>query len=167
MATWIRLLQIAYRCQCAKVAISLQYECWDDYYSDCQGLWKAQYEEFGDKRVEFGPNVPSYQFLFKAGVLRILTARDEGQMIAYVIAILHRHMHYKLQVATLDTVYIDPSRRKSKLLIRLLDRLEKDLRIAGVEKIVMVSPVENPLARLFKRLGFREEAVMYHKLLGG
>jgi hypothetical protein len=87
----------------------------ESFFKEAQELFVKHYEEIAERTdvIKFDPNVERYRELFKAGIIEIHTARDDGNLIGYNVWFVMNHLHYKSSLtATSDILYIAPEFRK-------------------------------------------------------
>jgi|FreactcultureFD7_1027221.scaffolds.fasta_scaffold00730_3 hypothetical protein len=96
----------------------------------------------------------SFEALEKAGQLYILTARDDGELIGYVAAILRPHFHSKkTRSAYVDAIFLSKNARKNNVGIRLIQMT--DTALSGLADFVYwhIKPEKN-FAPILKRIGY-------------
>ncbi|KQP36142.1 GNAT family N-acetyltransferase [Pseudorhodoferax sp. Leaf274] len=107
-----------------------------------------------------------YAQLDDAGALHIVTARNDGALIGYHVAIVSGHLHYASTLHGITDVYwIAPEYRQGFTGIRLFQRVEKEMRALGVKKLFTGTKVHLDMSKLFERLGYRRVEYLYAKIL--
>lgn len=105
-----------------------------------------------------------------ADMLQIVTARDDGRMVGYVVhIIIPQHHHYAMKMAVDDFYYMSASHRGSGMGKRMVLFAEAALRERGVdrvmyhERLVGDTARAGNLARFFASLGFRRHETVWIK----
>lgn len=107
-----------------------------------------------------------YDALDEAGVLHIVTAREDGVLIGYHVAIVSTHLHYKSTLHGItDVYYIAPAKRQGFTGIRLFQTVEKELKTLGVKKLFTGTKLHLDLGRMFERLGYKPVERLYAKII--
>ena len=148
--------------------ITYQVENWDSYYSDCQELWKEHYDEIAvDKeRMEMAPDVSFYQVCEDAGMLSILTARQNGKMIGYFLFIVRPHPHYRnVLCAFEDAYFMSKSCRKGMAGVRLIAEAEKVAKARGAKKLCVFTKMFKDLGKIYERRGYKLTDHVYWRWL--
>jgi hypothetical protein len=129
------------------------------------------YEEIAEDKSIIGPLDPdfdAYQDLENKDKLRILTARENGKLIGYYIAILGKSLHYKTIIGAAEDIhYIAPEHRKGTVGIRLLVEAEKMIRAARATLTMAKTKVAHDHGLIFERLGYRPFERVFVKVLKG
>ena len=107
-----------------------------------------------------------YDALDESGGLQIITARRDGVLIGYHVAILSTHLHYKSTLhGFTDVYYIAPEARHGITGMRLFQRVEQEMRARGVKKLFTATKLHLDQGPLFERLGYAPIERMYAKIL--
>ncbi|MGA8366852.1 MAG: GNAT family N-acetyltransferase [Candidatus Acidiferrales bacterium] len=120
-----------------------------------------------DKVIPWELNLDSYEKLEMAGLLHVVTARVEGRIVGYHIAVLGPHLHYKSAglMAFEDVYFILPEFRVGGTGTQLFIFTEESLRERGITKWFLACKVGKDHSKLFKALGFRLSDYCFTKLL--
>lgn len=112
-------------------------------------------------------NVEGYLTLEKLGFLKIVVARDDGNFVGYVLAVLTPSLQYRNEKwATSDGIWLAKDHRRPRVVFRMLNFLEAGLRRCGVVRCVIGAPGEgHPLARVLRFRGYRLRAAYYERSL--
>jgi GNAT superfamily N-acetyltransferase len=114
------------------------------------------------------PDWPVYEAMERLGKLWVLTARDRGVLIGYVVMMLSRHLHYRtLLVATDDIRFLHPDYRRGWTGYRMIVMTEKAMAALGVRKCVLRTKFLLDHGKLFERRRFVKEDIVYSKILEG
>ena len=150
--------------------LTFHVEAFSDAIEDALPLLLDHYNEIAlnKETTPFDPSWEQYWTLEQAGVLHIVTARDEGKLVGYsAYILLKRNLHYALSVAESDIFYLAPEYRKGLNGARMLKFAEDSLRALGVQRIVTKTKLtpEHDLGPLLERLGFAPIERVYVKVL--
>lgn len=112
-------------------------------------------------------DVPMYLRFESAGALVVVTARDDGVLVGYVVAIMFPKMqHHGVLAAQTDGVWLAPSHRRPRVLARMIAFLEAGLRVRGVVECgIGAQNEDHPLARVLVSLGYRRRSVYFDRRL--
>ncbi len=128
-------------------------------------LFRSHYEEialFRD-RIELNPDWQRYRNAEAAGLLKILTARDEaGVLVGYHIGMLMPHPHYVKHVMLFtDIFFLVRAEREGLAGVRFLRAILEHAREIGAEHLVMGTKLHKDLGNIFERLGGLETDRMF------
>lgn len=149
--------------------ITFQLESWSDYFRDCQDLWVEHYNEIAlDKeRMEMRPDIEAYQRLEATGQLQILTARDSGIMVGYLLTVIRPHMHYAGVLCGFeDSYFLSKDHRRGMVGVKLIREGIKQMKFAGVKKCFFMTKAFLDMGRIFERLGFSKSDIVYAAWIG-
>ena|SRR5882724_1826181 len=130
-------------------------------------LLQADWEENGVDRAKVPLNFDYNRYLDYdlTAILQIVTARDEGVLVGYVMAFVHPHIdHAGMGWAILTWYWLFPEYRHGGIGRGMLEGMLGFLREARVS---VVEASEKVAAKhgLFERLGFSPVDTIYRKLL--
>jgi N-acetylglutamate synthase-like GNAT family acetyltransferase len=107
-----------------------------------------------------------YAELDEIGALHIVTARRNGLLIGYHVAIVSGHLHYKSTLHGITDVYwLAPECRHGVTAMRLFQAVERELKAVGVRKLFTATKLHLDQGPLFERLGYRPVERLYAKLI--
>jgi GNAT superfamily N-acetyltransferase len=150
--------------------ITFQQEPFAHLIRDGQAIFQAHYDELAvhKDQVPLGMDFDLYLDMEKRGVLHSLTARKDGQLIGYYIALIvshHPHNKDAGPVSTTDMFYIASAHRKGGAGAKLLMAAEKMLRAKGVQKATISTKVKMPNKELLEALGWENTDIVFQKVL--
>lgn len=100
------------------------------------------------------------------GLLKIFTARDEGELIGYVVVVITPDIHSKGNfLASDDGFFVKREYRKHGHGTRLLQFAETCLKEDGFATFHVSSTMMNPIDDLLLRVGYKEIERKYEKVL--
>lgn len=115
--------------------------------------------------VQNDPDIDTYRIMEARGALHVYVARRAGQIVGYVSYIVHRNLHYNLQCASQDLLYLHPENRKGRAGLMLIKFSEEDLKNMGVDVITQHTKDIRNLSGLFSYLGYRPMDTIFYKRL--
>ena len=140
--------------------ITYQVEDFMDCYEEAIPLLVAHYDEIANfKEVKvFDPDIEKYHQLNNMGMLRILTARDDGILVGYFVSMVMPSLHYKnLTTALNDILYVDPKYRGTTVAYRLFKTAIQDLKENTQTQMVQIHmKIEYPFRELLSKIGFEK-----------
>jgi len=150
--------------------LRFQTETWDDLWRDGQDIFPVHYRELSlhQDRVPLGMDDELYRGMEARGNLHVLTAREDGRLVGYYLAIViknHPHNKDAGKVANCDMFYMLPEFRKGGAGAKLILMAEKSLREKGVTKVSMSVKLHQNHGRLLEALGWEATDLMFQKLL--
>ena len=149
--------------------ITFQIEKFSDVYVEALPLLEAHYEEIATyKEVKaLNPDVWRYLEIEEKGILRIMTARDDGVMVGYFVSMIMPSLHYKdCSTAINDILYVHPEYRGGTLAYRLFKKALQDLKENTGANLVMIHmKIKHPFRELLTKLGFAQTEENWEKVL--
>jgi hypothetical protein len=145
-------------------AISYQVEKLSTSREEALPLLERHYEEIAQfKDVQkLDPDWDSYTTLERNGNLWILTVRDNGVLVGYMVMVISRARHYKtLLMAAEDIHFLLPEYRKGLTGYRMIAKTLQAMRDKGVGMITMRTKADKSHAALFERLGGQLQDLVY------
>lgn len=108
-----------------------------------------------------------YLQLDLVGILQIVTARDDGLLVGYVLGFTNPHVsHTTTNWCILDWYWLYPSYRGAGIGRALMEATLKLMQALGV-KVVQGSEKADKKHGLFEKLGFKATDIAYRKILEG
>ena len=153
----------------------LQYavETWAQYRPDAEPLWRDHWQEIAldQDTIPLVCDHARYAELDAQGHLHIVTARDDGRLVGYMLGVLlPGHLHYATTPHYhMDVLYLQPGWRKGLAGYRLLQAVERTVqaRVGGLVKLVLGTKNHYDLGVLYTRLGYTEIERHFAKVLKG
>ena len=149
--------------------IDFKEEQFADVIDDIKPLLEKHWEEVAlDKEViKLNPDYDMYKKLCALELMRIITARADGQLVGYCIVTVKHHLHYKDSLTAVnDIFFIDPAHREGSTGIKLFKSVEAILKGYGVQRLVMNTKTHRDVGVLFERMGYKETERVFTKLIG-
>lgn len=148
--------------------ITYQEESFKDVIGDIVPLLNDHYEEIAQDKdvIKLNPDYEMYQRLCDAGVMRIITARNETELVGYCICVIKLHLHYKDSLTALnDIFFIKKEYRKGLIGVKLFIKTEEILKKYGVQRVIMNTKIHHDVGAIFDRLGYTETERVFTKII--
>ena len=145
-------------------AITYQVETLAATREEALPLLDRHYEEIAQfKGVQkLDPDWETYDAMERSGHLWVMTVRDRGQLVGYMVMVINRALHYKsLLMATEDIHYLAPEYRKGLTGYRLLAKTRQAMKDKGAKMATMRCKAGQSHAALFERLGGELSDMVY------
>lgn len=155
------------------MTVTYQTEKWADALPEMEPILVQHWREIalGHDKVPLDIGRDKYQALCDAGSLHVATARDDGKMVGYHVAIVSGHLHYMSTLHGITDVYfLLPEYRQGRTGIRLFQFVEKEMRRMGVKKLFTgckLHTAGGKSGKLFEYLGFTKTEELFTKWIGG
>lgn len=143
-------------------------ERWRDLQGEMMPLLRRHWREIALNHADVPLDIDEdrYNEMDRAGSLHIVTARRDGLLIGYHVAIVSPHLHYKSTLHGLtDVYYIAPECRHGVTGMRLFQAVERELKARGVRKLFTATKLHLDQGPLFERLGYKPIERVYAKLI--
>lgn len=139
-----------------------------DIWAEALPLFQLHYQEVGQPDMVLDPDYDRMKMMEDAGMVYILTARDEDRLVGYAAFIVQRHIHYKQSMVALnDIIWLHPDYRKGRLGMRLIQLSEVALTAKGATKIYYhVKLPPHDFGPLLEKLGYRFVERNFAKVIG-
>jgi L-amino acid N-acyltransferase YncA len=140
-----------------------QVEAWSDCKSEIIALARQHHVECRVDSEPFELDEQTYDALEELGKLNVFTARDEGELVGYLVNIVTRHMHFNKLVSQHSGWFVRPDKRG--IGYKLLKLSEDGLRAMGVQKMYGSHMTHKDASAAFNRLGWEAKEIHYTKEL--
>ena len=150
--------------------IAFAVEPYEHVLRDGQGIFKVHYDELAlhKEQIPMGLDHDLYLQLEERGVLVTITARVDGNLVGYFLALVvshHPHNKDAGPASTTDMFYILPAYRTGGIGTKLLMFAEQVLRDRGVAKATLSTKVKFSNRELLEALGWEHTDVVFQKVL--
>lgn len=149
--------------------VTFAVEPWSVYAQDAEKLWPVHWLELAKDQdyIPLDVDHARYEMLDSQGKLFIVVGRQAGAVVAYWIAVIQGHMHYKDTLhAFNDIYYVNPEHRNGGIGSQMFAYVEKTLRKRGVKKITNATKISHDHGPLFEAHGFTAVETVYTKIIG-
>jgi len=148
--------------------IVYQVERVTDILDEIKPLLEAHWQEIALYKDQFplNPDYNQYKLLDQAGVVHVVTARNDGDLIGYYISFIMPHLHYQdCIVAMNDVLFIKSEYRKGRAGMKMIAFAEQELKKLGVHRMMIHVNTQHDFSPLLTRMGFTETERNFEKLL--
>jgi N-acetylglutamate synthase-like GNAT family acetyltransferase len=141
-------------------------EAWEREATD---LIHAHWQELGmDLDLEIAPDFEKMKVLEDNGLFKVITVREDGRMVGYLLAIISPHLHYRTspKMLIVDAYFVSKESRSGTgvKLIRYMEHLAKD---KGCIKVYLSCKLHLDHSKLFVAMGYTPSDVAFIKRLKG
>jgi len=148
--------------------IAYKEESYDNVIGEIKPLFDLHYDEIANDKdvIKLNPDYDTYKRLCDAGMIKIITARDDDKLIGYCVCIIKYHLHYKDSLTALnDIFYIAKEYRKGLIGVKLFIKTEEILKKYGVQRVAMNTKTHHDVGVIFDRLGYKETERVFTKII--
>lgn len=136
--------------------------------ADANGLFREHHKELAvnQDKIAMDLDPERYQKIEDAGMLFVLTVRDEGKLIGYLVAFPMAHLHYKSAglMCLTDMYWISPAHRRG-VGAKLFIEFEKRMRARGAVQIMTGCKRHQDHTALLEALGWENTDLTFVKCL--
>lgn len=144
--------------------IRYQQECMALAEHEVAPLAELEWKESGHPNERLVIDWDRYFDLQDSGDLQFFTAREDGKLIGYCIAVYTAPLTTKGSlVAIFDAVYVSRSHRGIGR--RLFAFAEEHIRQDGVHRVIASSSAKNPIGVFLENMGYTEIETKYEKAI--
>jgi hypothetical protein len=151
------------------MSITFMIEQFSDVYGELKPLLHEHYGEISthkDHGVPLEPIVEQYRAREADGSLLMVIGREEGAIVAYLVAFIAPGLHYRsCLTCSPDIFFVREDKRTGMAGVRMLRFTEKELRRRGVKRWAMGSKTEHDASALFRYLDFKPVETIHEKWL--
>lgn len=148
--------------------MQFQVEAVAQWAADAPDLYCKHWQELGlDLDLKIDPDIEKMTILEKAGAFTVVTAREDGRLVGYLLAVVSTHLHYRSspKMFIVDAYYILPEFRNGTG-VRMFRFAEKLAHSLGAIKIYLSCKVHKDHSKLFTALGYRLSDYAFIKRIG-
>jgi hypothetical protein len=149
--------------------ITYAVEPWSSVQAEMAPLWVKHYEEVALNRdkMPLDPDFANYDAMEQLGMLHIVVARKEGQIVGYHFTLVRPHLHYVSTLCGMTDIYwIAPENRTGRTPLRLFQFVESTLKARGVKKLFTGTKKSLDAGPLFEFMGWHPAETLYTKYIG-
>lgn len=118
--------------------------------------------------IELNPDYDKYLSMDEAGLLHVVTARDDSRLVGYFISFVLPHIHYKdHKYAANDILFLDKEYRNAKAGVGLFSYAEDRLKEEGVSVMTIHMKTALPFDSICEGLGYDYAERIYTKYIRG
>jgi len=126
-----------------------------DTYEEAKPLLVEHYLEIAHYQdIPLEPDYASYASLEDAGITRVYTARNEGELIGYAVFFVRKNIHYSSSLQAIqDIIYIHPKYRGQGG--RFIVWCDAQLKAEGVQVVYHHVKASHNWGPLLERIGYQ------------
>lgn len=130
-------------------------------------LLLKHYEEIAHfKDIALSPDWSVYQRLWKAGDLRIFTARIDGRLVGYCCFFVRYNPHYSTSLqAVQDILFVDKAARLGLWPYKFIKWCDIQLKTEGVQVVYQHVKAKQDFGVLLERMGYQLQDKIYSRRL--
>jgi GNAT superfamily N-acetyltransferase len=135
--------------------------------ADGEPLLRRHWQEIAHYQdIPYAPMWDRYEMLEASGMLRIYTARLDGQLVGYCVFTVMFNIHYGSSLeANEDVLFLAPEQRKGRVGIRLIKFADELLRSEGVQVVRRHVKLAHDFGAIYQRLGYEPVDQIYMRRL--
>ncbi|QBP10429.1 hypothetical protein [Cupriavidus metallidurans] len=151
------------------MAITFMVERFSEVYGELLPLLHEHYGEISthkDHGVPLEPMEEVYRAREADGSLLMVIGREEGEIVAYLVAFIAPGLHYRpCLTCSPDIFFVREDKRTGMAGVRMMRFVEKEVRRRGVKRWAIGSKVKHDASALFRYLDFEPVETTYEKWL--
>jgi len=150
--------------------ITFAVEDWFAVKDEMSHLWPDHWQEVAVNKdaIQLDPDFDTYATFANSGMLHIVVARKEGEIVGYHFSVVRPHLHYRRSLSAFtDIYYIAPAHRTGRTPLRLFQFVEQTLKARGVQKMFTGTKLSLDAGPLFEHMGWTETERLFVKMIGG
>ena len=118
-------------------------------------------------KIPYSPDWDKYYAMEDAGMLHIVTARDEGKLVGYYVSVVNSGLHYsETKFAMCDALFVDPDYRGGTTAYKMFKFAFSELKELGVQCISLHMKTDFPFDKLCEKLGMQKQEYLYSIYVG-
>jgi len=138
------------------MTITYQQENFTTCIPEIEPMVEGHWRDVTDMEWPLDVDWEKFKELDRVGIVRLITARADGKLIGYFVAILHPALHYKTKLLAHDDAFFLAHEYRGGLVgFKLFRAAEAALRKDGVDRIVVHEKLRKPVGKFLERLGYR------------
>jgi len=149
--------------------VKYQEESYFDVKDDIKPLLQKHWDQsalYRDK-INIDPDWNAYEIAYTHGILKIYTAREDSDLVGYLIVSVVPNMHSKSHIlASCDLIFVIPEARKGMTGYKLINFAETKLKELGVSVFNINTKVDAPFDSLMDRMSYNLVERAYSKYIG-
>lgn len=134
---------------------------------EIEPLLQMHWEEIAHfKDICLAPDFGRYEAMERAGVLRIFTARRNGELIGYAVFMVCPSLHYRGSVqAAQDILFVAPQYRAGRVGVAFIMFCDDQLRDEGVQVSLQHVKAAHDFGPMLVKLGYQLVDLIYARRL--
>jgi len=112
--------------------------------------------------VDLDPAKELYQLLSDQGNLYVIVARELKEVVGYVVLLKQPHLHHQtINLGSVDILYVVPEKRKTDVVIKLLDFLERLAKLLELKWLRIGMKTDQRFEKLLQERGYINDEIVY------
>lgn len=148
---------------------TIQVERWATFYPDGKNIFPEHHRHLAlhQEEIPLAIDEEKYEVLDRTGILLIMTARSEGELIGYWLWFLMPHPHYRTTLMGLTDMYFVLPKYRNGVGARLLMASEAELKRRGARKAITSCKAHEDHREFLERAGWELSDYTMVKLIKG
>jgi hypothetical protein len=151
------------------VPVKFQVEPWATALPELRPLFRMLWDDVAVDKDRFVAECDEdkYAACDSLGMLHLVTARSDKELVGYFLMLVQPNPHYKGQglMSYTDMFYMKPEFRRGNAGLKLFSFMEETLKAKGVVKMYSSHKVHRDRSAMFKVLGWKPVDLVYSKVL--
>lgn len=129
-------------------------------------LFHSHWEEIALNKelMKLKPLLDKYYQIEGNGMLLIVGAYADGELVGYSVNFINQHLHYAdLWTCMNDIVFVRQDLRKSGIGLELMQRTEQLAKARGAQMMLWHAKQNTALADLLPRMGYRVQDIVFSR----
>ena len=137
-------------------------ERWSVVESEIVPFFKPLAKESGIITDRENVSLETYRGCSKAEGLLLVTARENGDLVGFIVSFIAAHPHWKdVRMAMTDMIYLEPSARKGRNFLRMLEFCKTQVKLRGASYFLASLPARRAHGKILERAGWKEWERIY------
>lgn len=146
--------------------IEIKLEPYSDCIDEMKAIYPQHYEELSrTKQLALNPQYDMYKKLADTGILKMISVRDSGSLIGYILFMIVPDLHYGGNLCAEDIYYLKPEYRGRMIGSRMFKVFEEEAKKLNIIKILVSTKIHKDNSKLLERLGFQAHEKLYVKVV--
>ena len=128
-------------------------------------MFPLHYTEAEKSSIPLDINFDQYILQEKNGYLHLFTARNNKELIGYILGFIRPHSHNKVLTYFNDCYYVKNKYRNNGIGTEFFKQQENDLNKLNVKRIIQFTKLHNSHQKLFESLGYTLSDIVVTKIL--
>ena len=95
-----------------------------------------------------------YFDLYEKGLLRVITAAEDGKLVGLVALVVSPSQHYGFPIVSVESIFLSKAYRKGALGLKLLATAKSVAKKEGAPGMAIMAPPGSSLDKLCQRFGY-------------
>lgn len=149
--------------------ITIQQEEYPAFVEEAKPLFPSHWKELAldQEHVPLDPDYDEYLRRYRAGIMLILTAREDAALVGYFVNFVCPGLHYRTCLTlTTDIYWVKPDARGASIGLACIEELKRVAKARGVQRIFAGCKDHFSAAWMWERAGAKRIETYYEIWLG-